>query len=397
MTATASILLRLSKDPKDTSTGLKTQEADLRRVAAAEGLTVIAVHVDEGISGALRVRKGLQAWLKDGRRGHTLMTWKVDRYSRGGIAALGVLLDVVAGVNADGVRLYHGCRFIATQDGLDSTSPAWEIQAAMLAWLAKEERSAITSRIKRAQEERRAQGRWNGGTVPFGLRVIPNPDGAGKVLEVEPAEAAALVEAARMMLSGTSLMKTSRWMNAHGPRPRRASQWSGTSLRFALLNSEGGRRVLSPGERASLSSILTDPSRLTRNSATARRHPKRLLSGVLHCATCGGLMYVRWNAKVADYRCTARPDGRQCTQSVTITAAGVEEIVAREWLSANGDREELVLRRTADERADRLAVAKDRVAELREQLSTADRRSAAPSWRTSTPPRRPLRRSRPSP
>ena len=65
---TASLYTRLSDKPDETSTSLESQERELRALAAQHGLTVVAVHVDPGFSGALRDRPGFLAWLDDAKK-----------------------------------------------------------------------------------------------------------------------------------------------------------------------------------------------------------------------------------------------------------------------------------------------------------------------------------------
>ncbi|MGN6242951.1 MAG: recombinase family protein [Motilibacteraceae bacterium] len=353
----------MSKAADDTSTGLGSQEEDLRALAARHGLAVVGVHVDDGESGALRNRPGLLAWLADatsGRADH-LLAWKIDRVSRGGSAGLATFLDVLEGVDRDGRPVSAPVRFLSVADNLDSDAPGWDLQAAVMGAVAKAERDATVARVRRSAAAMKAEGRWTGGTVPYGLRAVDNPDGPGRVLVEDPEEAAALREAARRILAGDTLPRVARWMTAHGPAPRRASTWSRQVLRQALTNTEGSARVLSASDRRALREALAVK---TPNPDKGRRVPKRLLSGVLRCGNCGATLLlahrVRQNPSkpgAVIYRCATRGAGGACPASVSIGADLAEEHVGALWLAGWGAMPETVAVRQADEGAEALEAA----------------------------------------
>ena len=86
----ASLYLRMSVESDEKGTGLESQEAELRQLAAQHGLRVLEPpHVDDGYSGALRDNPGFLAWLDDARKGgapRSLLAYHVDRISRAATA-----------------------------------------------------------------------------------------------------------------------------------------------------------------------------------------------------------------------------------------------------------------------------------------------------------------------
>lgn len=357
---TISLYLRLSKAADDESTGLQSQEADLRALATARGLTVVAVHVDDGESGALRNRPGLLAWLADAREGRAdhLAAWKLDRVSRGGSAGLAEFLDTLSGVDRDGRPCSPPVRFLSVADHLDSASPSWDLTAAVMGALAKAERDAIRSRIVRARAAREVSGRWNGGPTPFGYRAVPNPDGPGKVLDVDPDEAELVREAAARILAGDSLSSVVRYANSpDGYPPRRAAHWTRVALRQVLTGTivagqvirvrDGvpapvldpqGRPVTVPAiltadESAALRAILTPKP----DAKKGGRRPSRLLSGLLRCHACDEPLQVarRVDGSVT-YRCQNGRETGTCAAPVSISALALEGYMASLFLSTYG-------------------------------------------------------------
>lgn len=321
---TASLYLRLSREADETSTGLGSQEADCRALAERLGLAVVAVHTDDGESGSLRSRPGFLAWLEDGREGRAsvLIAHKVDRVGRdhGALSAFRDVLDGRTGDRKGGPVV----RFVSAADGLDSEAPAWPLLIGTLGGLAEAERVQIAARIRRSRVALKAEGRWTGGTVPFGFAAVPNPAGAGLVLAPEPVEVEALRAAGLRVLAGASLASAARWLTDTYP-PRRAAAWSRVTLR-QVLTGPAASEAFTAAERRGLAEALkpgaSDPRK-------GRRLPARLLSGALSCHACGARLQVarRTDGSVT-YRCQSGAEGRGCPAPVSVSAEAVEAYVS---------------------------------------------------------------------
>ncbi len=214
-----------------------------------------------------------------------------------------------------------------------------------------------------------SSGRWIGGDPPFGFRVVANPDGAGKVLEQDPTEAAFVREAVARILAGDTLMSVVRWANSpQGLPPRRAAQWQRPTLAQVVTGHpvagavvrrvNGDRNRVTPvldeaGNPVTLPAILTaDESAAVRRALAPRREasrggrqPSRLLSGLLRCSGCGGVMYVaRPDGKTINYRCVIGKEAGTCSRPVQVSAPAVEEYVTALFLDAFGDSPAMVCR-----------------------------------------------------
>ena len=132
------IYARVSTDKAQT---VENQLRELYEVAQRQGWSVVAVHVDEGISGAKGRdrRPGFDALLKGvARRDFQMIAaWSVDRLGR----SLPDLVGFLGEIEAKGVDLY------LHQQGLDTSTPSGRAMFGLLSVFAEFERAMIRERI----------------------------------------------------------------------------------------------------------------------------------------------------------------------------------------------------------------------------------------------------------
>ena len=338
MPGRASLYVRLSREGGENSTSLSRQEEDLRALAERHSLAVVAVRQDDGVSGAVRSPPGLLAWLDDARSGRAdhLLAWDMSRVTRGGTSALAEVLDVLDGVDRDGRAVSSPARLLTVRDALDSASAAWDLVGPVMAGMAKMERKAISDRIRSDKRRRKADGLHLGGAAPYGFRTAPNPDGPGKVLQVDPAESAALRQAAphprrrdprlRGPVDDRAPSAAPALLRPPGPVVSRVT------LRQSLTSDAARRLLWTAAERRALRAAL-EPR--TRDPRRAARHDARLLSGLLSCHACGArLEVVRRTDGTVTYRCQTGAEGRACPSPVTVSALPVEAYVEAAFLAS---------------------------------------------------------------
>jgi DNA invertase Pin-like site-specific DNA recombinase len=346
----AVLYLRISESD-EASTSLARQREDLLGLADEEGWTVVDVIPDNGLSGGYR-RSNAERALAMLRTGEAdvLAVWKTDRWSRMGIRAVADLDKVL--------EARPEARFVAYQDHADSSQPYFKLIFGMLAVAAQAERDWIRGRVRLSIAGLRQNGRYAGGNLPYGYRSGANPDGPGRVLAIDDAEAAVVREAAERVLGGESVYAVSRDLNARGIPTRRGTTWTVRSLRQVLTGDAILGRVRHRGEllrdKNGLPESfwppvleLMDWTRLRHvlgiDKSPARRGRRerraRLLSGLATCALCGSPLYVRVNgAGHPAYACSARSNGRPC-DGVSISATGLGTHVVEWLLDAMGDLE----------------------------------------------------------
>lgn len=138
MTKRVAFYARVSTDKNQT---VENQLRELEAVASRLGWRVVAIHTDEGISGAKGrdKRPGYDALLKDvaRRRVQMVAAWSVDRLGR----SLPDLVSFLAELQARNVDLY-----LHTQ-GLDTSTPSGRMLFQMLGVFAEFEKTMITTRV----------------------------------------------------------------------------------------------------------------------------------------------------------------------------------------------------------------------------------------------------------
>ncbi len=133
------------------------------------------VYKDDGFSGGNTNRPAFQRLMADAMEGkfNTVACYKLDRIARN-------TLDFLTTFNT---LKEYGIDLICVEDKYDPSTPAGRLMMTLLASLAEMERENIKQRVSDSMLNLAKQGRWTGGTAPFGYRVI-SKDG-GKYLGLE--------------------------------------------------------------------------------------------------------------------------------------------------------------------------------------------------------------------
>ncbi len=141
----------------------------------------MAVEEDIDVSGFSRGldRPGLRRILTRLADFEVIVFFKIDRLARSTVD----FAEIMKLSEAQGVAL------ASATEPLDLTSSVGRAMAKVIAVFAELESDMIGMRVSSAHEHLRREGRYTGGRVPYGYRVAPNPNGAGKVLEVNAEEA----------------------------------------------------------------------------------------------------------------------------------------------------------------------------------------------------------------
>lgn len=131
------------------------QLADLRRMAEARGVEIVAEYVDRGISGSRDSRPELDKLMGDARRGRfdAVWVWRFDRFARS-VRHLVAALDEFKALGID---------FASHQEAVDTSTPAGRMLFHMISAMAEFEREIIRERvisgIRRAKSRGKQLGR----------------------------------------------------------------------------------------------------------------------------------------------------------------------------------------------------------------------------------------------
>lgn len=231
----AVIYVRVSTDEQADAYGLDVQRERCRAMATVKGFTVVAEHVDAGLSGTLApaARPGLAAALAavDAGDADTLIVYALDRLGR----RTAIVLDVVERLRV------AGCAVVSCRESLDGTTPAGAFTLTMFAALAQLERDTIVERTTAGRNARGQVDGERGGRVPFGYR---RGDG-GPVIDADAAAIVRRIIAERRRKGGT-LQAIADGLNADGiASPRGGRAWYPSSVAAVLANADayaGGTR-----------------------------------------------------------------------------------------------------------------------------------------------------------
>jgi len=150
MTKRVAIYGRVSTDKKAQT--VENQLRELNEVAVRLGWTVVAVHTDEGISGAKGrdQRPGFDALLKGVARGEydMIAAWSVCRLGR----SLQDLVAFLADIQARGIDLY------LHQQALDTSTPSGRALYQLMGVFSEFERAMVAARVKAGLQRTREKG-----------------------------------------------------------------------------------------------------------------------------------------------------------------------------------------------------------------------------------------------
>jgi DNA invertase Pin-like site-specific DNA recombinase len=208
--------IRVSTDEQ--RLGPKDQALKLERWAAREGVTLVAVFVDHGVSGGARLqaRPGLLAAIAAlSSTGSGVLVASVrSRLARD--------VQIAGTIEAEASKA--GAK-VRTADGRsDATGSAGVLTKGLDDLLSQWERTVISERTTAALAVKRARGE-RVGQVPFGSRLAAD----GKSLEPHPDEQATLAQMLAMRAAGVSLRGIVSELQTTG-KPARGSRWHLTTV-----------------------------------------------------------------------------------------------------------------------------------------------------------------------
>lgn len=213
--------VRVSTD--DQALGPEAQRAALAKWATANGVTLVSVHEDRGISGAAQIadRPGLLAALVALREtgAGMLLIAKRDRLAR----------DPIVSAMAEAMAERSGARIVSAAGEGNGDDPTSVLMRRIVDAFAEYERAVIRARTRAALAVKASRGERTGG-IPLGSTVAAD----GVHLESDPTEAAAVATIRELRAAGRSIRAIAAELNAAGVPARGALGWHATSVAGVL-------------------------------------------------------------------------------------------------------------------------------------------------------------------
>jgi site-specific DNA recombinase len=328
-----------SQDQRERETILTQRQELERRLTTEPGVQVVGRYSDDGFSGTkpLNERPAGARLLQDAKRGLFQEVWvyKVDRLARDEIDALVVRRDF----------LKRGIKVVSVCENIEG-----DLNYGIRAILAGEERRVFLARSSAGMDRAAREGRYTGGIIPMGYKVVGKKQTARLEICEEPIWGT-LTEADvvrriynHLSVDGWTCVKISKEFNNLGiptdylldnreveikgqRKEHTQGVWRPGHIRNMVVNPiyKGvrlfGRRTTKFGGREVISATVPAiVSEETWNAAQETLHRNRLtgphtghhylLKSVVKCGTCG-LTYVScWNRKSVWYRCNGHLTGR---------------------------------------------------------------------------------------
>lgn len=260
----------------------------LTKYCEAMGWEVYKSYTDPGYSGADTNRPGLQAMLKDIRRGkiHKVVVYKLDRLSRSQKDTLELIEDEF---------LKNGVDFVSMSENFDTSTPFGRAIVGILAVFAQLEREQIKERMAMGKEARAKLGKWNGGqNSPLGYDYI---DGE---LVINAFEALQVKEMFELASQNVSSYKITEIFNSKGYNTR-YGEWESSTIRRSLRSkvylgymkyndtwNKGTHDPIISQELFNQVQDILDKRADDYNSSRGHGKINSYLGGYLYCSHCGG-------------------------------------------------------------------------------------------------------------
>lgn len=282
-----------------------------------------------------------------------MVAWKLDRISRSSL---------------DTENLLRWCaerekRIVCVDDGIDTGTQMGQVWVKLASIFAEVERNAIKERVLQSRKKLRAEARWGGEQLHYGLRPEKLPGGGYKLVHDE--EAVAVIRrviadvhrgdsvqsiADRLTREGV-LSSSDRARQLQG-KPIRGSKWPTTTL-HRLLESKTLLGYTTHGDEAD-PTVLKAPPILTAREfrelqavLAERKKPRGFnrtgkaspLLGVAVCYGCGALLHHR-SAEMKGRRYRYYYCRSKCTETAgNLPADWLEEVLEKKFLAELGDVE----------------------------------------------------------
>jgi site-specific DNA recombinase len=324
---------RVSTEDQLERYGLPTQLRACREYATNTGLTVVEEITDDGVSGTVLERPGLERLRKIVRERDVdvVLMLDVDRLSRE-LAHLLILKPEI--------ERYARLEFVTAKF---EDSPSGRMFFGIRGVIAQYERELTRERTMRGRKERARSGLIVGGRVPYGYgykdgHLVEDRERAPVVRRIFAEYESGISMrgiALRLRESGVPSWSGRSWGKSSVGRILANETYAGVA-HYGTLRREGKvLRRRDTAERISVSvpALVTREqwervqARLAANLYVGRPSQNFLLRGVLHCARCGRKMSGENGRKSRSYRCQGRDplrvNGERCRNHARVSELDV--------------------------------------------------------------------------
>lgn len=223
------LYVRVSREEQVDGFSLEAQDAALRAEVKLRNKLVYDIYSDEGVSGVREDREGLNALLRDARRGcfGEVLVWTISRLSR----KLGYLLEIVEELQRLGITVR------SLNEAFDMSTPMGHFALTMIGAVAQMQREAWMESSRIGMERRAKSGRWGGGMM-LGYRMVADEEdlrGGGK-LEIIAEEAETVREIFTLYAAGMGYKAIANRLNGENKTGKTGKAFTLNTVKGILTN-----------------------------------------------------------------------------------------------------------------------------------------------------------------
>lgn len=319
------IYARVSSEQQRENTSIDQQLADCRDYAKRQSWLIAGEYIDIAESGRKNSRPELQRMLRDVEAGgiDVVLVWKMDRLARNTRQALELIESN-----------FKSIQFASVTEPIDRLTAGGKFGLTMQLSAAQFYSDLLSERIKRARRYQAERGEWVG-LEPFGYR--RNDHGVLAPTADAPTVREMFASYARGLTFGAiATMLNQRGLQMYNCRTKRHNAFGRENVRFIIRNrayigkvSSGGTEYPGQHEPLITEALWVQCQTLRGERTRNRRRPARshsgLLSGIVHCSTCGSLMWLhishtREGIPQDYYRCSKAASWQACEATMCRTA-----------------------------------------------------------------------------
>ena len=266
---------------------IEVQIRECTAFAEKNGYTVLKHYIDKAISGTTDNRPDFQQMIKDSssRLFDTVLVLRTDRFSR----------DVADSAVYKQILKKNGVRVISVTENFGEDAVG-QLMGRIMESMAEYYSNELREKVQRGQNVNAEKGIWNGGGIPFGLRVSQD-----QRLEPDPMTSPFVLEAFKRYDEGATMKEIRDYLNNMGITNGRGLPINYGNIQHLLSN----RRYI--GEYAYRDYVLPDAitpivpldlfervqKRMVKNQkapARAKAEDEYLLTTKIFCGNCGAYM-----------------------------------------------------------------------------------------------------------
>ena len=199
---------------------LKAQEAKIQAWAVVNDAEMLAIYVDQGISGTREDRPGLKQALELAiREKAALVVYSLSRLSRS---------------TRDTIRISErlgkaGADLVSLSESIDTTTAAGKMVFRMLAVLNEFERDQISDRTKAAIAYKKSKHQYTGGEVPYGFALDNG------ILRKDQSEQAVIQLILELRARKWNYSRIARELNELGYRTKTGKAWHAQQVKNVII------------------------------------------------------------------------------------------------------------------------------------------------------------------